>query len=157
MTARAHVYALLPAWICVSLVASAQTTTPCNQLTGLLASARSQFQDLRGPVDPDDSTIFQASRRLPGAIECLINRDDGLDSYDCFWEYPDSASMSAAYGSTLATVRACFSGVRERSTSDATSLHVGDGPNYSLYVRVRKHQSKSGRYRVSLSVERSAD
>jgi hypothetical protein len=142
--------------ICLSSTSIAQVT--CGQLAELISAAPGAFHSLQGRRDPHDASFYAAIRTLPNAIECLVYHDEGIDSYDCTWEYPDRGSMAAAYESSVAFVRGCLPSSRMRvNSAGKVTFTVSDNGKYSIDVRVSQRESHSERMRMQLSVQRNSD
>jgi hypothetical protein len=149
---------VLTTMLCISFSSTAMSQATCGQLSELIAAAPGAFHSLQGRQDPDDHAFFAAIRRLPSATECLVYHDQGIDSYDCTWEYSDAATMAAANTSLVAFVRGCLPSSRMRASSAGkVTFTVSDDGKYSIDVRVSQRESRSGKMRLELSVQRNSD
>jgi hypothetical protein len=150
--------ALSIAAFCVTCSLTAHAQGTCGQLSELIAAAPGAFHSLQGRRDPDDGSFYAATKMLPNAKECLVYHDEGIDSYDCTWEYADAGSMTAAQASLVAFVRGCLPSSPTRTSSGGkVTFTVSDSGKYSVDVRVSQSVSRSGRMRVELSVQRNSD
>lgn len=152
---RTAVTLWLTGWLFCPTIILSQST--CNQLQDLISAAPERFKNLQGARDPDDASVYAAKRSLPNAVECLVYHDEGLDSYDCTWEYPNNDSLTAAHTAMVAMVRACLPSSSVRNQSGGVRFTVTDNGKYSIDVRVKQRESSSGRYRLDLSVQRNSD
>ena len=94
---------------------------------------------------------------MPNAAECFVYHDEGLDSYDCIWEYPDAGSLTTARNAMEASVHSCLPASPIRHQASGAIFSVIKSNGYSVEVRLNAHESQSGRYRLKLSVERKSD
>jgi hypothetical protein len=74
--------------LAVALVPAAQAQSGCALMDKLVASAGSNFADIRG--EEIDDGWYDVNTTMTGAEECSVTLGD-KSVYDCIWSYPAEA------------------------------------------------------------------
>jgi hypothetical protein len=155
------------AGLALALAPAAHAEISCVELTLVLQSGLSNFEQLKGAPDKGEKDIWFASFSLPGAGECdVIKGAAGAWFYSCAVGSKTEARATSAFNESLASVASCLSSWTRQPVVNSSSpgkvldsvAFIGADANRGFTVqleRVELDDQQAGKFWVfSTVVER---
>jgi hypothetical protein len=148
----------------LALAPAAHAQISCVELTLVLQSGASNFEQLKGAPAEGETDIWLASFSLPGAGECdVIKGAAGAWFYSCAVGSKTEARATSSFNEGLASVASCLSSWTRQPVVNSSSpgkvldsvAFIGAGANRGFTVlleRVELDDSQAGKFWVFSTV-----
>jgi hypothetical protein len=104
--------ALVPiaASLALALAPAAHAQISCVELTLVLQSGLSDFEQIKGAPDKDEENVWRSSFSLPGAGQCYVLKGKA-DAwvYTCDSVFKGESTAASAFDASVASVASCLS------------------------------------------------